>query len=62
MFELELYYQRERVQRQMHDLLSSIASNLTVGQFNALVGTKGTKGKQIPPFGMGDVVDMQAAK
>lgn len=59
-FEFDDYYQRERVQRQMHDLLSSIAksSDLTVGQLNAIIGSKG---KLRPTFGTGDAFDMQAA-
>jgi hypothetical protein len=37
MFEFDDYYQRERVQRQMHDLMSSISqsSNLTVDQLKS---------------------------
>ena len=37
MFEFDDYYQRERVQRHMHDLMISIAksSNLTVGQLKS---------------------------
>ena len=37
MFEFDDYYQRERVQRQMHDLMSSIAesSNLTVDKLKS---------------------------
>ena len=38
MFEFDDYYQRERVQRQMHDLISSIAksSNLTFHQVKTI--------------------------
>ena len=44
----------------MHDLLSSIAksSDLTVGQLNAIIWSKG---KLRPTFGTGDAFDMQAA-
>ena len=37
-FEFDDYYQRERVQRQSHDLMSSTAksSNVTVGQLKAV--------------------------
>ena len=61
MFEFDDYYQRERVQRQMHDLMSSIAksSTLTVGELKAVTQAI-TKLK--PKLDVGDVVDMEGAQ
>ena len=60
MFEFDDYYQRERVQRQMHDLMSSIAesSNLTVDKLKAVTQAIG---KLRPKLDVGDVVDMEGA-
>ena len=60
-FELEEYYNREMVQRQMHDLISSIAksSDLTVNEVKAI--SKGI-GKLTPKFQMSDPIDMEGAK
>jgi len=61
MFEFDDYYQRERVQRQMHDLMSSIAesSNLTVDKLKAVTQAIG---KLRPTLEVGDVVDMEGAQ
>ena len=61
MFEFDDYYQRERVQRQMHDLMSSISksSNLTVDQLKAVTQAIG---KLKPTLEVGDVVDMEGHK
>lgn len=59
MFDLEDYYKRDRVQRQMHDWMSSIAkssSNLTVDQLNAVFGIIG---KVKPKLEGRDDVDME---
>ncbi|MFM7983346.1 MAG: hypothetical protein ACKPKO_28890, partial [Candidatus Fonsibacter sp.] len=60
-FELEDYNRREMVQRQMHDLLSSIAksSNLTVDKLKAIIKTSGGPTVQ---FQMSDPVDMEEAQ
>lgn len=60
-FELEEYYNREMVQRQMHDLISSIAksSDLTFNEVKTI--SKGI-GKISPKFDMGTRVDMEGAK
>ena len=54
-FELEEYYNREMVQRQMHDLISSIAksSDLTVNEVKAI--SKGI-GKLTPKSQMSDPI------
>ena len=61
MFEFDDFYQRERVQRQMHDLMSSIAksSNFTVGELKAVTQAIG---KLKPKLDVGDVVDMEGAQ
>jgi hypothetical protein len=61
MFEFDDYFQRERVQRQMHDLMSSIAesSNLTVDKLKAVTQAIG---KLKPKLDMGDEVDMEGAQ
>jgi hypothetical protein len=61
MVEFDDFYQRERVQRQMHDLMSSIAksSNLTVGELKAVTQAIG---KLKPKLDVGDVVDMEGAQ
>ena len=60
-FELEEYYNREMVQRQMHDLISSIAksSDLTFNEVKTI--SKGI-GKISPKFDMGTKVDMKGAR
>lgn len=60
-FELEEYYNREMVQRQMHDLISSIAksSNLTFNEVKTI--SKGI-GKISPKFDTGTRVDMGEAR
>ena len=61
MFALDYFYKRERVQRQMHDLICLIAkpSNLTVDQLNAI---KGIIGQLKPKLEMSDEVDMEGAQ
>ena len=60
-FELEEYYNREMVQRQMHGSISSIAksSDLTDNEVKAI--SKGI-GKLTPKFQMSDPIDMEGAK
>ena len=60
-FELEEYYNREMVQRQMHDLISSIAksSDLTFNEVKTI--SKGI-GKISPKFDTGTRVDMGEAR
>ena len=60
-FELEEYYNREMVQRQMHDLISSIAKSSNLNFDEVTVISKGI-GKITPKFQMSDPIDMEGAK